>query len=77
MPPDVVPAKTEVVSVIRIYAKPQQFKFNAWTGEPSLGVLIISISQLPKDVVTVPVAVICNLARIVNFSEFLPNHYSR
>ena len=30
---DVVPAKAEVVAVVRIYTYPQQFAFDTWTGE--------------------------------------------
>ena len=72
---DVVPAEVEVVAVIRIYTKPQQFLFNTWTGEPSLGVLIISISQIPEKIVTVHVNKADELVAHPFMSTYLPKFH--
>ena len=53
VPPDVVPAKTEVVVVVGIDAQPQQLTFNAWTSETALRILVITIGKIPKNVVAI------------------------
>ena len=60
MSPDIVPTKTDVIAVVRIDAKLQQFVFDARTSKTTLGLLVITISKIPKDVIASPINIIGN-----------------
>ena len=53
--PNIVPAKAEIVAMVRIYAKPQQFALYARTGETTPCVLIVTIGKIPKQIVAMQV----------------------
>ena len=53
VPPDIVPAKTEVVVVVGIDTQPQQFTFDARTSETALRILVITIGKIPKNIVAI------------------------
>jgi hypothetical protein len=55
---DVVPAKAEIVAVIRIYSKPQQLELNARACEAASGILIISISKIPEKIIASHIQVV-------------------
>ena len=55
MPSDIVPAEAEIVAVVRIDTYPQQFAFDAWTGEAAGGVLIVTIGEIPEKIVAVAI----------------------
>ncbi len=57
---DVVPAKAEVVVKFWIYTNPQQFAFNARTGETTSCVLIVPISKIPEQIVAPHIQVACD-----------------
>ena len=57
---DVVPAKAEVVAKFWIYTNPQQFAFNARTGETTSCVLIVTISKIPEQIVAPHIQVVCD-----------------
>ena len=60
MPSDVVPAKAEVVVVVWIDTQPQQFAFDARTGEAASCVLIVPISKIPEQIVAPHIQVACD-----------------
>lgn len=51
MMPYVIPAKVEVVAVVRIYTNLQQFTFDARASETTSCVLIVPIGEIPEQVI--------------------------
>ena len=49
MSPDVVPAKTEVVTTIGVCPQAQQFAFDARTSKTSLRLLIVTVCEVPQN----------------------------
>ena len=53
--PDIVPAKADIVAVIGVCAQPQQFALDVRTSEAIPCILVVSVSEIPEDVVAAPI----------------------